>query len=54
LGHGCLCAFILFVLTCVEVAALRRADPLSNSPIDCVNDQETEQAEKAQQRAVQP
>jgi hypothetical protein len=26
--HGCLCAFILFVLSCVQVGALRRADPL--------------------------
>jgi hypothetical protein len=29
LRHECLCAFILFVLSCVQVAALRRADPPS-------------------------
>jgi hypothetical protein len=29
LKHGCLCAFTLFVLFCVQVAALRRADPPS-------------------------
>jgi hypothetical protein len=29
LGHGCLCAFILFVLLCMQVAALRWADPPS-------------------------
>jgi hypothetical protein len=30
LGHGCFCAFILlFVLFCVQIAALRRADPPS-------------------------
>jgi hypothetical protein len=28
--HGCLCAFILFVLFCVLVAALRRAQSPSN------------------------
>jgi hypothetical protein len=27
--NGCLCAFILPVLSCVQVAALRRADPPS-------------------------
>jgi hypothetical protein len=27
--HSCLCAFILFVLSCVYVAALPRADPSS-------------------------
>jgi hypothetical protein len=27
--HGCLCAFILFVLLCVQAATLRRADPPS-------------------------
>jgi hypothetical protein len=29
LSYGCLCAFILFVLFCVQVAALRWADPPS-------------------------
>jgi hypothetical protein len=30
--HGCLCSFILFVLFCVKVAALGRADPRQRSP----------------------
>jgi hypothetical protein len=36
LRYGCLCAFILFVLFCVLVAALRRADPRPRSVTDCV------------------
>jgi hypothetical protein len=27
--HGCLCSFILFMLFCVQIEALRRADPPS-------------------------
>jgi hypothetical protein len=29
LRHGCLCTFILFVLSCLQAAAFRRADPPS-------------------------
>jgi hypothetical protein len=29
LRHGCLCAFIVFLLSYVQVATLRRADPPS-------------------------
>jgi hypothetical protein len=40
------------VVLCVQVAALRWADPPSKESTDCVKDQETEVA-KAQQRAVE-
>jgi hypothetical protein len=40
-------------LFCVQVAALRRADPPSKES-DCVQDQETERTTKVQQRAAQP
>jgi hypothetical protein len=38
--------FSLFVPTCVQVAALGRADPPPKGPTDCVKDQETEKAAK--------
>jgi hypothetical protein len=48
------CVYSVFVLSCVYVAALRRADPRSKSPINCVKDQETEKAAKAERRALDP
>jgi hypothetical protein len=36
------CMFILFVLSCMQVAALRRLMPRPESPTDYVKDQETE------------
>jgi hypothetical protein len=51
---ACVCVYYVFVLSCVQVAALRRADPPSKESIYCVKDQETERAAKAQQRAVEP
>jgi hypothetical protein len=46
-------AFILCLVSCVQVAALRRADPPSKESYR-VRDQETEKAVKAQERAVEP
>jgi hypothetical protein len=46
----CVCS--VFVPSCVQVAALRRADPSSKEPTDCLK--ETEKAAKAQQGAVEP
>jgi hypothetical protein len=45
--HGCLRAFILSLcLFCVQVAALRRADPRSKESYRLCIDQETEKAAK--------
>jgi hypothetical protein len=41
-----LCAFILFVLSCVQVVALRRTDPRPESHTDCVIRSKTEKAAK--------
>jgi hypothetical protein len=41
------CVYSVFVLSCVQVAALRQTDPCPRSPTDCVKDQETEKATKA-------
>jgi hypothetical protein len=48
------CIYSVFVLSCVQIAALRRADPPSKESTNCVKDQETEKAAKARQRAVGP
>jgi hypothetical protein len=48
------CVYSVFVLSYVQVAALRRADPPSKESTDCVKDQETEKAAKVQQTAVEP
>jgi hypothetical protein len=36
LSHGCLCAFILFVLSCVQVEARRWAGLRARGPTDCI------------------
>jgi hypothetical protein len=51
--HGCLCAFILFLLFCVQVGALRQDDPSSKESYR-VEEQETEKVNKAQKRSVEP
>jgi hypothetical protein len=49
------CISTVFVMSCVEVAALRRADPPSKVSYRlCKKDQETEKAAKIQRRAVEP
>jgi hypothetical protein len=49
------CAFIPFVLSCVQVAALWQADHSSKESYRlCKNDYETEEETRAQQRAVGP
>jgi hypothetical protein len=40
------CDYSVFVLPCVQVTTLRRANPRSRSHADCVKDQETEKAAK--------
>jgi hypothetical protein len=48
------CVYFVFVLSCMQLAALRRADPPSQESYNCVKDQEAERAVKVQQRAVEP
>jgi hypothetical protein len=51
----CVCVYSVFVLFCVWVAALRRADPPSKESYRlCKNDYETEEEARAQRRAVEP
>jgi hypothetical protein len=48
------CVYSVFVLSCVQVAALRQADPPSKESYRlCKKDQETEKAAKVQQIAVE-
>jgi hypothetical protein len=51
----CVCVYSVFVLSCVQVAALWRADHLSKESY-CLRkkDYETEEEARAQQRAVVP
>jgi hypothetical protein len=51
----CVCVYSEFVLSCVQVAALRRADHPSNETYClCKKDYETEEEARAQQMAVEP
>jgi hypothetical protein len=50
-----MCVYSVFVLSCVLVAALRRADHSSKESYRlCKNDYKTEEEATAQQRAVEP
>jgi hypothetical protein len=49
----CVFVYSVFMLSCVEVAALRRADPLSKVSYRlCKKDYETEEEARAQQRSL--
>jgi hypothetical protein len=48
------CIYSVFVLSCMQVAFLRRADPPVQGILPTVKDQETGKAAKAQQRGVEP
>jgi hypothetical protein len=51
----CVCVYSVFVLSCVLVAALRRADHSSKESYRlCQKDYETEEEARAQQRTVEP
>jgi hypothetical protein len=47
------CVYSVFVLSCVQVTALRGADPPSKESYRLCKDQETEKATKVQQRAIE-
>jgi hypothetical protein len=49
----CVCVYSVFVLSCVQVVDLRRADPPSKgSHCMCEKDYETEQEARDQQMAI--
>jgi hypothetical protein len=49
------CVYSVFVLSCVYVAALRRADHSSNESYRlCKKNYDTEEEARVQQRAVEP
>jgi hypothetical protein len=49
------CVYSVFVLSCEQVEALRRADPPSKESYRlCKKDYKTEKAAKVQRRAVEP
>jgi hypothetical protein len=47
-----MCVYCVCAVLCVQVTALRQADPPPRSPTDWLKDQETEKAAKVQPRAV--
>jgi hypothetical protein len=48
------CVYSVFVLSCVQIAALRRADPRSKESYRlCKTDQETKNAVKVQQKGAE-
>jgi hypothetical protein len=52
--YVCVRLFCVCAVLCVQVAALRRANPRPRSPTGCVNDQETEKQPGSNKRAVEP
>jgi hypothetical protein len=51
----CVCVYSVFVLSCIYVAALRRADHSSKESYRlCKKDYEIEEVARAQQRALDP
>jgi hypothetical protein len=51
----CVCVYSVFVLSCMQVAALRRADHSSKeSYCLCINDYETDEETRHQQGVVEP
>jgi hypothetical protein len=48
-----MCVYSVFVLSCVQAVALRRADPPSKDTYEFLRDKKTEKTAKAQQWAVE-